>query len=304
MPVKAAVTPCAKAERLWTSPARRFPWLLRRRGAPPRCLRPGPHGSHDQDQSRRRSIVSSGPARIDASSLARAGVRSAGAGGEVMQGADDGVAAEFLDLLTQFPDLRRALVVRSGEFRADTAETLRHPRREPTTQMPGAPSAESLAALIRPRVSAHGQTHRLPGRRASNRTARSWSVQYSRVGNPMYLAYTSGLYEGTDNGYSCRSERVRRQGLEPRTRGLRVRSSGNLEMTVDVTRCRQNRRQARPVIDTSPAYVISSHQAAVPTLTCSITTYPSFSRLTLSIRCLTHPDGMAKRARARRLAAP
>jgi hypothetical protein len=42
-----------------------------------------------------------------------------------MQGADDGVAAEFLDLLIQFPGLGRALVMRSGEFRADTAETLR-----------------------------------------------------------------------------------------------------------------------------------------------------------------------------------
>ncbi len=59
--------------------------------------------------------------------------------------------------------------------------------------MPGAPSAENLAALIRPRVIAHGRTHRVPGRRASDRTARSWSVQYSRVGNPMYLACTSDV---------------------------------------------------------------------------------------------------------------
>src|ERR1022692_704557 len=58
--------------------------------------------------------------------------------------------------------------------------------------MPGAPSAESLAALIRPRVSAHGQTHRIPGRRASNRTARSWSVRYSRVGNPTGWAARRG----------------------------------------------------------------------------------------------------------------
>ena len=42
-----------------------------------------------------------------------------------MQGADDGVATEFLDLLIQLPGLRRALAVRSGKFRADTAETLR-----------------------------------------------------------------------------------------------------------------------------------------------------------------------------------
>src|ERR1035438_962132 len=32
----------------------------------------------------------------------------------------------------------------------------------------------------------------------------------------------TGLHEGTRNGYNPRSGRVRRQGLEPRTRGLRV----------------------------------------------------------------------------------
>jgi hypothetical protein len=32
----------------------------------------------------------------------------------------------------------------------------------------------------------------------------------------------NGLHEGTRNGYNTRSGRVRRQGLEPRTRGLRV----------------------------------------------------------------------------------
>jgi hypothetical protein len=66
--------------------------------------------------------------------------------------------------------------------------------------MPGAPSAENLAAPMRPLAIAHGQTHRLPGRRASIRTARSWSGRYSDVGSPMYLACTSDIprvYPGT-----------------------------------------------------------------------------------------------------------
>jgi hypothetical protein len=63
----------------------------------------------------------------------------------------------------------------------------------PQLLMPGAPSAENLAALIRPWVIAHGRTHRVPGRRARNRTARSWSVRYSGAGSPMYLACTSDI---------------------------------------------------------------------------------------------------------------
>jgi hypothetical protein len=64
-----------------------------------------------------------------------------------MQGADDGVAAEILDLLIQFPGLRRALVVRSGEFRADTAETLREggdPLGNPGRHHSGAPSKAGI----------------------------------------------------------------------------------------------------------------------------------------------------------------
>jgi hypothetical protein len=60
--------------------------------------------------------------------------------------------------------------------------------------MSGAPSAENLAAPMRP------PGDRAWGRRAdfrvgitSNRTARSWSVRYSGVGNPMYLVYTSDV---------------------------------------------------------------------------------------------------------------